>query len=130
MRLPALVLIPLLHTLTSAAGEPAPDNTATSANSFSDAQRSAAVAIDHVRRRTEASFNQCIARAQDDEFRISLHTWQVENLDVTLPAERVLATLPADRRAELEKALPNDAPNAVPNDALCSLVSTGMRHGS
>ena len=129
MRLLALLLIPLLHTLTSAASEPAPDKTATAGKSFSDAQRSAAVSIDHGRRRTEASFKQCIARAKDDEFRISLHIWQVENLDVTLPAERVLATLPADRRAALERLLPNDAPNAVPNDALCNLVSTGMRHG-
>jgi len=99
-------------------------------DTYSEAQKSAAVAIDIVRRRTEATFEECIAHAQDDEFRFSLHIWQVENLDVTLPADHVLATIAADQRNALATSLDHGKnPDAAPNDALCQLLSASMRKG-
>lgn len=97
---------------------------------FSDAQKSAAVAIDIGRRHNETLADSCISRSKDNEFRFSLHLWQIENFDVTLPTEHVLATIPAEWRRALEHRLGHaKTPDAAPNEALCGLLSRSMRNG-
>ncbi|MEO5559676.1 MAG: hypothetical protein ABIO49_07660, partial [Dokdonella sp.] len=97
---------------------------------FSDAQKSAAVAIDIGRRHNETLAESCISRSKDNEFRFSLHLWQIQNLDVTLPTDQVLATIPAEQRQVLENRLEQGkSPHAAPNEALCGLFSRSMRNG-
>ncbi|HWU53101.1 MAG TPA: tetratricopeptide repeat protein, partial [Tahibacter sp.] len=101
------------------------------ADVYSDAQKSAAVRFDLERRHVDWIGDHCVAGEHGEEFRFSLHSWQTDNLDASLPADRVLATIPAAQRQTLERQLDTRKrdPDA-PNNALCDLYSRGLRNGS
>ncbi|WP_386070172.1 tetratricopeptide repeat protein [Tahibacter sp. UC22_41] len=101
------------------------------ADAYGDAQKSAAVRFDLARRHLDGIGDHCVAGEHGEEFRFSLRSWQTDNLDASLPADRVLATIPAAQRQTLERQLDTNRRDPDgPNDALCDLYSRGLRNGS
>jgi tetratricopeptide (TPR) repeat protein len=101
------------------------------ADVYSEELKSAAVRIDLARNRMNWLGDHCVSGGHGEDFRFFLRSWEVDNLDVSLPADAVLATLPAAQRQALQQRLDSGkTPDAAPNAALCDLISRSLREGS
>ncbi|HJU40577.1 MAG TPA: tetratricopeptide repeat protein [Tahibacter sp.] len=97
---------------------------------YDDWHKGAATIVDIADHRFEALIDRCLSIARDDEYRYTLYLWKAANLDVTLPAAKVLATLPAAQRQALARqADPGPLPDAAPNARTCDLISRETRKG-
>lgn len=75
---------------------------------FSEEQKSAAMRVELAGRRLLAIRNRCVGRDGGDSGRFVWHLAEIENLDVTLPANKVLATIPAEQYRKLLGTIHDD----------------------
>lgn len=120
--MPALAFAAVLAApFAAAADAPAP----AAPPAYTAAQKAAAVAID-LEQRAHATFvTACATKVADPEaFRMIAMAWDAANLGVTLPAERILAGLPAAERRALEQAHGPARTRPAPDAGNCDATAT------
>jgi tetratricopeptide (TPR) repeat protein len=97
------------------------------ADVYTDDQKSAAVHIELARRRFLAIGDRCVGRAGGEMLRFFRHLTEIENLDVTLPADKVLTTIPPAQHQQLQRLLRDDVQKPAIDAAACESFAADLR---
>lgn len=75
-------------------------------DAYSDQQKSAAVSVDLARRNINKIGERCLSsNISNETMRFILYLNKMDNMDVTLPADKILAAIPPSQRQQLEQLL-------------------------
>jgi len=98
-----------------------------SSDIYSEEQKSAAVRVELARHRLSAIGDRCVSRDGGDVRRFVWHLTEIENLDVTLPADKVLATISTEQYQKLQGTIRNDTPYPAPDAVDCEEFDAELR---
>ncbi len=119
-----------LYTLTAAMISTALARAVPLSGDYSDQQKSAAMSVEQARHHINTLGERCISHDNSDyTLRFLLHLTAIDNMDVTLPADKILATLTPALKEQLAQQLRHEVDPLEGTVAICESFKADLRQG-